>query len=242
MDSVAEYIRVDDGAALSFAAATLLCGYLMLRCITPPNKTPDEAWKKDGLAFFGNTAIITLIAAAVMPVYLYHALLAVVTPAALPRVCPNPAMLNESLLRWNALTASCVAAMVLLAPLRLGAYKNLGKNFTYGLAAPSGLITDGIYAYVQHPSYTGIVAVLLATHGMFGRWDSAVACLLPEAVVQAIASVPHAATYASVAVLAFASLQMYTRVSQEEAMLRELFGKEWEAWHAKTARFIPGIL
>ena len=27
----------------------------------------------------------------------------------------------------------------------------------------------------------------------------------------------------------------------EEMMLRDTFGKEWEVWHAKTKRFIPGI-
>ncbi len=32
------------------------------------------------------------------------------------------------------------------------------------------------------------------------------------------------------------------RVRQEEEMLRSVFGEEWEAWHARTKRFIPGII
>ena len=31
------------------------------------------------------------------------------------------------------------------------------------------------------------------------------------------------------------------RVKDEEDMLRREFGKEWEVWASKTARFIPGI-
>lgn len=33
----------------------------------------------------------------------------------------------------------------------------------------------------------------------------------------------------------------WKRVNEEEAMMREAFGKEWEQWHAKTARLIPGV-
>ena len=31
------------------------------------------------------------------------------------------------------------------------------------------------------------------------------------------------------------------RVREEEAMLKKAFGNEWELWHARTARFVPGI-
>jgi protein-S-isoprenylcysteine O-methyltransferase Ste14 len=31
------------------------------------------------------------------------------------------------------------------------------------------------------------------------------------------------------------------RIKDEEKMLRETFGKEWENWHARTKRFIPGV-
>jgi len=31
------------------------------------------------------------------------------------------------------------------------------------------------------------------------------------------------------------------RVPEEEAMMRETFGETWEAWHAQTARFVPGV-
>lgn len=31
------------------------------------------------------------------------------------------------------------------------------------------------------------------------------------------------------------------RVRDEERMLRARFGKEWELWHARTKRFVPGV-
>jgi protein-S-isoprenylcysteine O-methyltransferase Ste14 len=34
---------------------------------------------------------------------------------------------------------------------------------------------------------------------------------------------------------------MSRRVREEEEMLKKTFGKEWEEWHGRTARLIPGI-
>ena len=31
-------------------------------------------------------------------------------------------------------------------------------------------------------------------------------------------------------------------MSEEEAMMKDTFGEEWEVWHGKTWRFIPGLL
>lgn len=31
------------------------------------------------------------------------------------------------------------------------------------------------------------------------------------------------------------------RVKNEEELLHKEFGREWEEWHAKTKRFIPGV-
>ena len=34
---------------------------------------------------------------------------------------------------------------------------------------------------------------------------------------------------------------VWKRVMDEEMMLKSTVGKEWEAWHAKTKRFVPGL-
>jgi protein-S-isoprenylcysteine O-methyltransferase Ste14 len=31
------------------------------------------------------------------------------------------------------------------------------------------------------------------------------------------------------------------RVREEETMLKKTFGNEWEPWHARTKRFVPGV-
>jgi protein-S-isoprenylcysteine O-methyltransferase Ste14 len=36
-------------------------------------------------------------------------------------------------------------------------------------------------------------------------------------------------------------LGLAVRVRDEERMLRARFGKEWEDWHARTKRFVPGV-
>ncbi|OAQ97942.1 hypothetical protein LLEC1_03000 [Akanthomyces lecanii] len=106
-------------------------------------------------------------------------------------------------------------------------------------AGPSGLVTDGIYKYVQHPSYTGILLVAAAGAATSFRPDGAAACLVPAEYGPLVdAWLPTAC--AGLALLT--ALQIYTRVSQEEAMLKELFGKEWIKWNKRTARFIPGLL
>ena len=33
----------------------------------------------------------------------------------------------------------------------------------------------------------------------------------------------------------------WKRVHEEEAMMKGAFGKEWEEWHKRTKRFVPGL-
>jgi protein-S-isoprenylcysteine O-methyltransferase Ste14 len=82
-----------------------------------------------------------------------------------------------------------------------------------------------MYAYVQHPSYTGLAVMAVGSFFVFFRLDGAIAC--------------------------FVSLDYWPRLQARSAalyagigtwlILKELFGTEWERWHAKTKRFIPGV-
>jgi protein-S-isoprenylcysteine O-methyltransferase Ste14 len=36
-------------------------------------------------------------------------------------------------------------------------------------------------------------------------------------------------------------LGLTVRIRDEEEMLRRQFGREWELWHEKTKRFVPGV-
>ena len=147
--------------------------------------------------------------------------------------------LNLNLFAWNKLTTACFAACILVgAPLRLAAFRALGGRFTFGLQQPNELATSGIYAYVQHPSYTGLLLAVAPATALFLRWDASPAIWLPESVLQlcrgwgvAVHAVVLPGTLAVVAL----------RIAEEEAMLKETFGKTWETWHAKTSRLVPGV-
>ncbi|KAI1204490.1 uncharacterized protein F4807DRAFT_446918 [Annulohypoxylon truncatum] len=148
--------------------------------------------------------------------------------------------LNPQLVTWSAAT-SIPLALILCAgvPLRLGAYSSLGKNFTFELAEPDGLKTDGIYRYVQHPSYTGMLIIIASNACLLARMDGALSCWIPPEWYGPLRTIGWAfvlPTWLSLSVFG-----LWTRVKQEESMLRGKFGEKWERWHAKTARFIPGI-
>ncbi|KAM3544667.1 hypothetical protein ARSEF1564_002396 [Beauveria bassiana] len=225
---------------LSFLGAVLVGGYLTVRVMIPPNRTPaDRAWRNDSLWFASSTAFINLAIASASALVLYHAALTVAGPAATARICPAPpGQRNAALFTWSPTTAAALLGILAGAPLRMGAFSGLGANFTFGLARPSGLVTTGIYAHVQHPSYAGMWLVAVAAFVLFCRLDGVVACFVPPEswpLVQGWS----ATVYAGAGLLLMQ--QMTTRVRQEEAMLRELFGKEWEEWHARTKRFVPGL-
>ncbi|CEJ81402.1 hypothetical protein VHEMI01528 [[Torrubiella] hemipterigena] len=239
MDALHHYIT-DDPHALSFAAATLVAGCLVLKCLLPPNANSKNEWKGDSFQSTAGMNFVGPVAAAITTTFVYHALVAVASPTALPLVCPKR-VANPALFAWNSYTATILVVILLFAPIRLGAYKHLGKNFTYSLAAPNRLVTDGVYAYVQHPSYTGFLFVIGSCMALFCRWDAGASCYMPDFAARLIDAMPFSALVTASAAVAGLAKIVRVRVSQEEAMLKELFGDEWVNWNARTARFIPGL-
>lgn len=74
--------------------------------------------------------------------------------------------------------------------------------------------------------------------GLWCRWDGAIACLLSEGVIERVEGLGMAV----IGVLGMVAVMVLgVRVRDEERMLRERFGREWEGWHLRTARFVPGI-
>ncbi|KAI0195431.1 hypothetical protein F4808DRAFT_329254 [Astrocystis sublimbata] len=147
--------------------------------------------------------------------------------------------LDRRLITWSPTTTVPLALLLCVGiPLRLGPYAELGKNFTFALAEPDSLTTSGLYRYVQHPSYTGIVTVLLCNLSLLARVRGALSCWIPPAWFQYCQVLEQVFAPVGVAAVLFA---VWTRVREEERMLKAKFGSEWEVWHAKTARFIPWI-
>lgn len=94
----------------------------------------------------------------------------------------------------------------------------LGDNWSPDaeLKTEQTLVQSGPYSIVRHPIYAGI------TLGMVGS---------------AIAESNVAALIAVLLILIFS----YLRIIQEEKLMKERFGAEWDAYAKLVKRFIPGI-
>lgn len=164
-------------------------------------------------------------------------------------LCPNPGNLSSELFTWSPYTAAALIAIIAAAPIRLLAFRQLGRNFTFRLARPSSLVTGGLYAYVQHPSYPTNWVVLVGNIALLLRLDGVFGCVLPGWVVrsgmgmgmgngQGIGVWPVFLGCFVVMVLWI----VWVRVKDEEAMLKREFGREWEEYHGRTKRFVPGVI
>ncbi|KAF9546674.1 hypothetical protein CPC08DRAFT_796687 [Agrocybe pediades] len=137
--------------------------------------------------------------------------------------------------------------IALFGVLRVWCYRTLGKFFTFELAiVRSGpnvprhkLVTSGPYAYVRHPSYTGMVvrvlgAWLCINSPNSGSWfiGSGLGSTLPGRV----------ANWFVGTVGALICVAVVLRVRVEDELLRKEFGREWEAWKGRVRwAMVPGI-
>jgi protein-S-isoprenylcysteine O-methyltransferase Ste14 len=103
--------------------------------------------------------------------------------------------------------------------LRVWAVTTLGHFFTKTLAvsADQPVIDSGPYAFVRHPSYTGLLATSFGYGLMLGNWLSLVVCF-------------GASTVAFVG-----------RIRVEERMLHTALGARYEAYAAERKRLVPGV-
>ncbi|KAL2007327.1 hypothetical protein VTN00DRAFT_8765 [Thermoascus crustaceus] len=241
-------------SAICFGLSCVLAGYLCSLCFTPPNPNPQQIYRGDRIRMFAMLPTFIFNRFKVRVLALYHALLSLAFAAArhsggsgsnilesnASRFCPNPSNLNPDLFSWNPLTAGSLAAILLVgAPLRLAAFGGLGKNFTFKIAPPDRLITTGIYRYVQHPGYTGLIVAAAGSVTLFFRWDASFACWIPGHVLDKLNGFEW--TWIC-GLVGFAVSIFALRVRDEERMLKEKFGDEWKRWHRETSRFIPGII
>ncbi|WP_354686739.1 isoprenylcysteine carboxylmethyltransferase family protein [Cupriavidus necator] len=102
--------------------------------------------------------------------------------------------------------------------LRLWPVFVLGRRFSGLVAIQPGhtLVTTGIYGVIRHPSYVGF---LISSLGWVLAFRSGVGVVLTLLMVPVLIA----------------------RIRAEEALLRDEFGEEYEAYCAKTWRMVPGI-
>ena len=227
-------------SSFTFVLAIILAAFLTRLAVTPPNPPPQGTWMKDGIAPFAGTTAVAFYRVLVIVCTSYHALLVLLPPQSSLYMCPNRDRLNPSLFTWNLYTAFWLFALICVgAPVRISSYRELGRNFNFRLSSPDRLITTGIYKHIQHPSYTGLIAIAAAAVSLFGRWDGAIGCWLPETILEMVRGWGFATINASMLVLFVAVAK---RVKDEEEMMRQVFGRQWVQWHESTKRFVPGLL
>ncbi|KAJ6438402.1 prenyl cysteine carboxyl methyltransferase [Purpureocillium lavendulum] len=223
----------------ALAVAMLVSSCLILVCGTPPNPTPQRQWRRDRVWALMNSTLGKLATVIILGMPFYHTGLALCFPD-MSVLCPRAETLNYQLFTWNRYTLTSLLIITCIgAPVRLTAYRGLGQRFTFSLAPPDKLITSGIYRYIQHPSYTGGMIMLLGALMTFFRWDAAPACWVPST---ARTILDGWGAVVSIAVFVLASWICVLRVRDEEPMLRETFGQQWIEWHQSTRRFIPGVV
>ncbi|UKZ64920.1 uncharacterized protein TrAtP1_006125 [Trichoderma atroviride] len=230
-------------AQASLAAATLAATAGTYAAVSPPNpNTKLVPASKDSLTSLNLTGrhVAKVAMSPIAIIALHTASLAYVYPNMPPSLLGHGPQngLDVNLLRWSPDTAIPLA-LVLCAgiPLRLYAYRSLGKNFTFQLTKPERLITTGLHGYVQHPSYTG--AAILGCSAAFWllRLDGVLSCWLPPWLYSKLTCM---GVFANAFMLSGLHCWLiWKRVREEEKMLKATFGAEWERWHAATPRFLP---
>ncbi len=118
--------------------------------------------------------------------------------------------------------ADSVVALIILGAglaVRWTAILQLGRLFTVDVAIHGGheVVERGLYRYVRHPSYTGLLGAFLGVGLTFHNWLSLAGLMAP--IVLAVAR----------------------RVATEEKALRSALGPAYAAYCARTRRFIPGV-
>jgi protein-S-isoprenylcysteine O-methyltransferase Ste14 len=111
------------------------------------------------------------------------------------------------------------AAFALALWIFWSAHRELGRNFSQTLVVRQShtLVSGGIYGYMRHPMYTA-----------FWLWVFAQALLLQNWLV-------------ALCGVAGWGFLFFGRIGQEEAMMRETFGEQYDAFARRTKRLVPWI-
>lgn len=125
--------------------------------------------------------------------------------------------------------------------IRRQCYDALGDSFTFEISLQKDhkLVTSGPYAYVRHPSYSsGALGLFgaLTCHTTPGAWLAECSGLLQPPWARPLIALGWLGATA-VFVLA-----IVPRLSREDAIMRDRFGGQWDAWAKRVpCKLIPGI-
>lgn len=119
--------------------------------------------------------------------------------------------------RW--LRTAAVVVMITGIAVRWTAILSLGRAFSANVAIRDSqkVYRKGLYRFVRHPSYSGMVLVFLAIALHERNWLAAAVVMIPT------------------------TLALLYRIRVEEAALHQAFGAEYASYCGETKRLIPGI-
>lgn len=96
-------------------------------------------------------------------------------------------------------------------------HHDLGKNWSSTLQIRAGhtLVTEGVYQTIRHPMYASVLLLCIAQALLLPNWIAGLSGLIGFSIAYA------------------------ARVDQEEQMLLNRFGDEYEIYQQRTKRLIP---
>lgn len=117
---------------------------------------------------------------------------------------------------------------------RLWAMRILGHfhTFTITVRKSHSLITKGPYAYVRHPSYTGLTCIFISWALILGDGRFNYVLGAKSAMIDRIYQILY---------LIFAYTFLYLRMGREEKVLEREFGKQWTEFAAERKRLFPYV-
>ena len=129
--------------------------------------------------------------------------------------------------------------MVVGATIRKISFRQLGRNFTFELAVRKEhrLVTTGLYSLVRHPAYVGLLIFLYgAAISQMGSGSYWRVSGMEKSIIGQVFSLVYWSC------LVYVSVVAVIRTREEDAVLRDEFREQWDAWAAKTRyRLIPRI-
>jgi protein-S-isoprenylcysteine O-methyltransferase Ste14 len=119
----------------------------------------------------------------------------------------------------NLILSVALAFLLSGLALRWTAILTLGRFFTVNVAVhpDQRIVRTGVYRYVRHPAYSGLLLAFLGVGVAFNNWLSLLVIFVP--IMAAL---------------------LY-RIQVEESVLAEMLGPEYTDYRQTTKRLLPGI-
>ncbi|KAF8894854.1 hypothetical protein BD779DRAFT_1669303 [Infundibulicybe gibba] len=162
------------------------------------------------------------------------------SPAIMAAFCPYPSSTLGALGELSPSFILGAAFMILACMLRAWCFTTLGRLFTYLITVVPDhvLVTSGPYAYVRHPSYTGVVLMLASaafTH-LFSHGNYIRECGIMMTPWKWL-------VWYWVGCVLFSVVSLRNRGKVEDGLMRKTFGKEWLEYRNNVPySFIPYVI